>query len=150
MSSFVLTLEPPPPLVRFLAPHPEGAGPDLAKVEQRIRELRDDYQHSLAMTYREAVLTEVFRSFAEEWRQTTRFQSSLTQITDHPAYRAIVRLGEEVVPLLLRELQRRQEPWFTALREITGADPVKPEQRGDMGKMAEAWLRWGRSHGLMR
>ncbi len=148
MSSFVLTMEQPP-FVRFLTQHPEGAGPELAKVEQWLRELRDELHESLAITYREAVLAEAFRSLAEEWRQATRFQSSLTRTTSHPTYRAIVQLGEEVVPLLLRELKQRPEPWFAALHEITGADPVRPEHRGNMRAIAGAWLRWGRDHGFI-
>ena len=150
MSSFTLTMEQPPAIVRFLTPHPKGAGADVATIEKRILELRDDYQESVAITYREAAVAENFRALAEEWREGTRFQSSLSQITAHPAYRAIVQLGEEVVPVLLRELQRRPEPWFAALREIMGADPVRPEQRGDMRAMADAWLRWGRAHSFIR
>lgn len=150
MSSFTLTMEQPPAIVRFLTPHLKGAGADLATIERRILELRDDYQESVAITYREAAVAENFRALAEEWREATRFQSSLSQITAHPVYRAIVQLGEEVVPVLLRELQRRPEPWFAALREITGADPVRPEQRGDMRAMADAWLRWGQAHSFIR
>lgn len=148
MSSFVLTMEPPP-LVRFLTPNREGAGSDLKRVEDRVRELRDDYYDSVAITYREAVIAEAFRSLSEEWRQATRFQSSVRHITNHLAYRAIVQLGEEVLPLILRELRRRPEPWFAALREITGADPVRPEHRGNMRAIAETWLRWGRDHGFI-
>lgn len=150
MSGFALTMEEPPAIVRFLTAHPKGAGTDLAIIEKRILELRDEYQESVAITHREAAVAENFRALAEEWRDATRFQSSLSQITAHPAYRAIVQLGEEVVPVLLRELQRRPEPWFAALREITGADPVRPEQRGDMRGMADAWLRWGRTHNLIQ
>lgn len=149
MSSFVLTMEPPA-LVRFLTPYLEGAGYDLATVEGRVRELLDDLRDSVAVTYRQAIIAETCHGLAKEWREATRFQSSLTHITEHPTYRAIVQLGEEVVPVLLRELQRRPEPWFAALREITGADPVRPEQRGDMRAMAEAWLGWGRAHGFIR
>jgi len=149
MSSFVLTMEEPPAVVRFLTPRPEGAGAVFATIERQILELRDKYQHSLAITYREAALAETFRALAEEWRQATRFQSSLTRVTAHPAYQAIVRLGEEVVPLLLRELKHRPEPWFAALREITGADPVRPKHQGNMRAITDAWLRWGRDHGFV-
>lgn len=149
MSYFALAAEPPP-LVRVLMPRPEGAGGDLARVEQRVDELLASYHDSLALTYREAVLAEALFSLAEEWRRATRFQSSLDRITGHPAYRQIIQLGEEVVPLILQELKRRPEPWFAALREITQADPVRPEERGDIRAMADAWVRWGRSRRLIQ
>jgi hypothetical protein len=53
-----------------------------------------------------------------------------------------------VVPLLLRELEQRPAHWFTALRELTGANPMDPADCGKVRKNAEAWLRWGRAHGF--
>jgi len=37
--------------------------------------------------------------------------------------------------------------WHRALRQITGADPVPPADRGNLDKAAEAWLRWGKKQG---
>ena len=48
---------------------------------------------------------------------------------------------------MLRELEGGAGHWHRALRRITGADPVTDEIRGDVNKMAEAWLRWGRAQG---
>ena len=56
MSTLALAIEPPP-AVRVLAPHPQGAGADLERLEQRIRELQETFHDSLAITYRDAVLT---------------------------------------------------------------------------------------------
>jgi hypothetical protein len=33
------------------------------------------------------------------------------------------------------------------LSEITGTNPIKPEQRGRVKQMAEAWLEWGKNQG---
>lgn len=149
MSHYAAAVQPPP-LMRLLTPVLEGAGNELARVEQRVSELRDDLQNSVSMTYRDAALRQIFLDLATRWRQGTRLSSSLAQITRDPAYKAIVELGEEVVPLLLQELRRQPEPWFAALREITHTDPVAPEQRGDMHAMAAAWLRWGKDHSLIQ
>ena len=48
---------------------------------------------------------------------------------------------------MLRDLEHRPDHWFAALRTITGADPVAPEDRGRMERMAAAWVSWGREHG---
>jgi hypothetical protein len=37
--------------------------------------------------------------------------------------------------------------WFWALQSITGENPVKPEQRGRLTQMAEAWIQWGKEYG---
>ena len=89
-----------------------------------------------------------FRALADEWRAATRFLSSAAAAADHPAYRAVVALGPGVVPLILAELAASPEPWFAALRELTGADPVPPADRVRPGAAADHWLAWGRARGL--
>ena len=73
--------------------------------------------------------------------------SSSARLAEHPAYQQIIALGPEIVPLLLRELERSPDHWFRALHALTGADPVPPESRGKLPEMAAAWLRWGREQG---
>jgi hypothetical protein len=93
-------------------------------------------------------LTARFHVLADEWRAATKFLSAPSAASEHPAYRAIVALGPDVVPLILTELATAPEPWFAALRELTGADPVPPTDRGRPQVAAEHWLAWGRARGL--
>lgn len=92
-----------------------------------------------------------FKALAKEWKDDTMTISSITQMSIHPAYQQIIGLGSSVVPLLIQELAQNCEPdhWFWALRAITGEDPVKPEQRGRITQMREAWLEWGRKKGYV-
>lgn len=89
-----------------------------------------------------------FHALANEWRADTRFQAAPSTACEHPAYRAIIDLGPGVVPLILAELSVSPEPWFAALRELTGADPVPPGDHGRPREAAEHWLAWGRARGL--
>ncbi|MBI1851775.1 MAG: hypothetical protein HYR85_15650 [Planctomycetes bacterium] len=89
-----------------------------------------------------------FDALAEWWRAETRHLSSVTQMVTHPAYQRIIGKGQVVVPILLRELRKRPDHWFWALKAITGEDPVRPEDRGKLPAMANAWLEWGRTHGF--
>jgi hypothetical protein len=89
-----------------------------------------------------------FHSLTGEWQAATRFLSAPSAAAEHPAYRAIVALGPTVVPLILADLAVAPEPWFAALRELTGADPVPPADRGRPRAAAEHWLAWGRARGL--
>src|SRR5207253_11238101 len=85
-----------------------------------------------------------FQRLANHWRAETAYISSSSELVAHPAFREIVGMGRPVIPLLLRELEHRTGHWHRALREITGADPVPPADRGNLDKTAEAWLRWGK------
>ena len=90
---------------------------------------------------------EKFRRLAAVWLSQTAYISSTSDLIAHPAFQEIVGMGTAVIPLLLRELQHRTGHWHRALRRITGVDPVPPADRGNIGKAAEAWLRWGREQG---
>ena len=56
-------------------------------------------------------------------------------------------MGSAVMPCLLRDLHGEPEHWFGSVRAIKAHSPVSPEDRGQIGKMADAWLRWGTEHG---
>jgi hypothetical protein len=88
-----------------------------------------------------------FRRLEAKWIAETGHLSSHTAIIRHPAFREIVTMGEAVIPLMLRDLEERPGLWVWALHDITGADPVSPTDAGRIGKMSEAWLRWGHDHG---
>jgi hypothetical protein len=86
-------------------------------------------------------LDQKFQRLATIWRTETAYVSSTSDLVGHPAFQEIVGMGPAVIPLLLRELEHRTGHWHRALRRITGADPVPPADRGNIGKTAEAWLR---------
>jgi hypothetical protein len=50
-----------------------------------------------------------FKQLAAEWRRDVALLSSVTAIVEHPAYRQIIALGRDVVPLILRELEKEPD-----------------------------------------
>src|SRR5262245_21211670 len=88
-----------------------------------------------------------FRELEAAWLADTYVLSSYTHIVGHPAFHAIVGLGEAVVPLMLADLEKRPRLWVWALPEITGEDPVPVEDAGNIERMSETWLRWERAKG---
>lgn len=92
-------------------------------------------------------LEERFRRLEMLWRAETGHLSSSNKIIGHPAFRDIVRMGNAVVPLMLRDLEQQPRLWVWALPEITGDDPVPVADRGDIVQMTVAWLRWAEEHG---
>lgn len=87
-----------------------------------------------------------FRQLTDQWYEETRFLSSTSEIVSKETYYQIVALGRRVIPLILRELQERGGHWFLALRALTKDDPVDQQDRGNMRRMKQAWLDWGKRH----
>jgi hypothetical protein len=88
-----------------------------------------------------------FLALAALWKRDCGPYSSSAKLAEHPAYQQIIAMGPEVVPLLLRELEREPDHWFRALHAITGANPAPASSSGKIREMASAWLHWGREQG---
>jgi hypothetical protein len=134
--------------------------PPLPRDEDRVHSsakfvlLRRDAEYRLArMRTAGAALEDIerlFRSHADRWREETAVLSSATEMIQHPAYQAIIDLGELVLPLILREQAEDPDHWGPALSAITHENPVPPEHHGDIAAIAADWVRWGRSQRLLR
>jgi hypothetical protein len=94
----------------------------------------------------QAELQQQFQALAARWKAESAYTSSSSELVGHEAYRQIVALGQGAVPLLLREMEREPDHWDSALAELTGENPVGPEDAGRIDAIAQAWVRWGRSH----
>jgi hypothetical protein len=90
-----------------------------------------------------------FEDLRRKWHSEYGASSSPRVIANSSSYRQIVFMGDRVLPLIFRDLEQRSEPdhWFTALHEITNANPVSPSDRGNMRAMAKAWIKWAKTHG---
>ena len=116
-------------------------GTELGILEQLLVQLRGE------ISLRNADPQLAFEALASEWKEQVGGSSFVAEKTRHPAYQKIIEMGQVVVPFLLRELEQKPTHWFEALKAITGANPIQPEQRGRTKKMAQAWLKWGREQG---
>jgi hypothetical protein len=101
----------------------------------------------LQTSSRQAEIEATFTTLVNQWREENRGVSSTNQMCMHPAYQQIIGMGEPVIPLLLRELEKKSGRWFWALKSISREDPVPPEYRGNTEKMTKAWLEWGKQRG---
>lgn len=97
-----------------------------------------------------AELRKEFEKQEKKWKNETRHISSPTEKYLHPSYARIIGLGQSAVPLILHSLEREADDWFYALRAITGENPVTATMAGDVRRMADAWIVWGRQKGLLR
>jgi hypothetical protein len=85
-----------------------------------------------------------FARLASQWREETRALSSDSDIVANFNYHQIMGMGERALPLIFDEMEAHGGRWFWALRAITGENPVRPEDRGNVRRMTEAWLEWAR------
>jgi hypothetical protein len=92
---------------------------------------------------------QVFDELSRQWHEETSVLSSTTEICNHPAYLEIIKMGDKVIPFILKDLQESPSQWFSALRSITGNDPISPQQRGRVKLMAQAWIDWGVENGYI-
>ena len=100
-------------------------------------------------TAEEQPIAERFAELAQEWRHGTGGVSSPREIASHPAYRQIIALGESVLPLIFKDLERNGGWWYPALRALTGENPVQASARGRPPLSNAAWLQWGRQNGYL-
>jgi hypothetical protein len=101
----------------------------------------------IAKTQVDPEVEKKFRRLSKEWKEQVQVLSSTTEMCNLPSYQKIIGMGQPVVPLLLRELQTDPHHWFWALKAITEADPVPPENRGRVREMIDAWIKWGVENG---
>jgi hypothetical protein len=102
---------------------------------------------SRATAKKPETLEERFNRLADLWQRETGHLSSSRKMAMHPAYQEIIAMGQPAVPLLLRALVERPDHWDMALEAITRADPVPREDWGNMDRIDQAWLKWGRENG---
>jgi hypothetical protein len=87
----------------------------------------------------------LFHNLVVQWHKERGATSSISEMAMCPSYQRIIAMGPTVIPLILRRMESEgDEPdmWFWALRVLTDVDPISESDRGDIAKMARAWLRW--------
>ncbi len=92
--------------------------------------------------------TILFYQLASQWTKEAKGQSSISQALT-PTYLKILTLGKEITPLILRELEKSPNFWFIALRTLNEENPVSKEHMGNVLKMREDWLNWGKEKKLI-
>ncbi len=96
-----------------------------------------------------SVVEKTFDELAEKWKKETANYSTTLHITRNDNYIGIIALGPEVVPYILRDLEKETNHWFVALNFLTKENPVQKENIGKIEKMRLDWLSWGKAKKLI-
>ncbi|MYF91187.1 MAG: hypothetical protein F4184_03340 [Gemmatimonadetes bacterium] len=94
-------------------------------------------------------LRERFTKLADRWYMETCLMSNSDRATAHPDHMEIISMGEPVVPLILERMQDGRGHWDFALGKITGANPVKRADWGNIAAIHASWLEWGEANGYI-
>ncbi len=126
----------------------DAASDELAVFSRALNEALEHYRRPVSRQVE--TLQQRFGRLAACWLEETAFVSSVTQMVMHPAYQQIIGMGNCAITMLLQELEREPNHWFWALQAITGFDPIAPRDRGNVVRMAEAWIQWGKAQGYLK
>lgn len=102
--------------------------------------------YELPITQQEESIGRQFYELAETWREQKGGLSFAIQKSMLPSYQRIMTLGKSVIPFILHELEKRPDYWFWALEMLTKQNPVPPSDKGNITKMAAAWVAWGKDN----
>lgn len=93
-----------------------------------------------------------FKKLAEQWRKETVGIVSPFQKHANKNYLHIIKLGEKVIPYILRALQKKPDDWFLALEILLPEgeqNPVTKDDSSSFKRTTEAWLNWGKKKGYL-
>lgn len=121
---------------------------------EESKSIHDSYKRALAH-YQEPISAPrgnrlKFYQLFHNWKYDTCLESSPTKIAMHPSYQEIIGMGKEALPFIFKELLKKPDYWFWALKAISSADPVPKSERGSIQKMRYRWLLWGKDNGFIR
>jgi hypothetical protein len=114
--------------------------------------LQTKSSHFVCMVASKHVSTSVedaFKELSNRWREETEFLSSPYEMSMNESYQQIIGLGESVVHLILQDLVSTHDHWFWALKAITRQNPVNDQDAGDITRMANSWIAWGKEKGYL-
>jgi hypothetical protein len=91
-----------------------------------------------------------FALLRDRWYEERDELGPVNEMTACPSYQKIIGMGSDALPFIIKQLESEEhEPdfWFSALVSITCVNPVPVEDRGNLKKMAQAWLAWASRNG---
>lgn len=87
-----------------------------------------------------------FWELLNRWEYDTKYVSSASQILNHSSVLAIIQMGQEVIPLVLKAMNENFHLAFV-LHKLTGEWPVKDQYKGNGPEIIRAWRKWAKKRG---
>jgi hypothetical protein len=91
----------------------------------------------------------LFRSHFTRWKKETKYISSITEIVNNKHYKRIIDMGPKVVPAILRHIDKYPDHFSYALLQLTGENPIVPDDCGRILNQCKTWVQWGKDKDLI-
>lgn len=89
---------------------------------------------------------ERFELLAGQWVshcENVALSSNINDYLDHPAYRELIALGDEAIPLIIERYRDDVfTPWGFLLDDITGLNMIEDRNRFRPADVRQRWLDW--------
>ena len=85
-----------------------------------------------------------FKRLVKQWKSETGHLSVIQKRYKHEAYKAILAMKKQAIPLILEELKRDPDRWFDALEHLTAEDPAA--NADTFYEAVDKWIAWGVAH----
>jgi hypothetical protein len=89
-------------------------------------------------------LEKKFKELSLRIRNHARF-TKLEFLIQEAAYKELIAMGKDILPLLIQELEVNPEYWFHALKTITSQNPIKRGNQNKNSLIANDWKEWFQS-----
>ena len=66
----------------------------------------------------------------------------MTEITEHAEFKAILAMGNQVIPFIIDELRKEPSLLVMALPFLTKRNPVQACDSGNIDAMTRTWIQW--------
>ena len=97
------------------------------------------YCSALGMDYYETMI----KSLYQDWMNSCPPSSDTAILKNNEYYMEIVSMGELAVEPILKLIKVEPSLLFLALMDITGRNPVKVKNLGNIKKICKDWIKWG-------
>lgn len=106
------------------------------------------------------MVLEEYQKLRDELNYHTGHFSSISRVIHHPTFGKIVRLGKEIVPIILDEIDHYHQTgeeeffpsgwWgFNAIAEVMNGWPEEKGEPGVFDSWVGVWVRWGEKNGYL-
>lgn len=95
----------------------------------------------------EATYSEITSALMALWEEEVGGSSSLFERFHHPAFKAVIALGERAVPTILRSLKEKPSHWSYALGKIA-ADEAPAAFEGTLEEACREWVAFWERRGF--
>lgn len=110
--------------------------------------LRDTEEHFFIPSFRsEERLKHKYEHYYSMWFEATAHYSVTNDKLKHPTFKEILKLGPQIIPIILENMRNGKYIFFEALIILAKENPIKPEHLGDIEKMTQDWIDWGMEKG---